>query len=130
MVAQAKAQGCAASDQTHANADSFESQYLGTAVSGAPDLVQQANLITYFSQDDPAFLVQKGDQNCTVQIGNTKMLADALSAAGMDVRYDLLGGVGHGDGFGGSATTPVYWLARSVPDSLPGRPISCNSQPG
>ena len=36
MDAQAKAQGCAASDQTHSAADSFESKYLGTAVSGAP----------------------------------------------------------------------------------------------
>ena len=106
MDAQAKAQGCAASDQTHSNANSFESQYLGTAVSGAPELVKQANPITYISEDDPAFLVQKGDQDCTVPIESTKMLADALSAAGLDVRYDLLEGVGHGDGFGGS--TPVF----------------------
>jgi acetyl esterase/lipase len=106
MDAQAKAQGCAASDQTHSAADSFESKYLGTAVSGAPELVQKANPITYISKDDPAFLVQKGDQDCTIAIENTKMLADALSAAGLDVHYDLLKGVGHGDGFG--TTAPVF----------------------
>ncbi len=106
MDAQAKAQGCAASDQTHSAADSFESKYLGTAVSGAPELVKKANPITYISKDDPAFLVQKGDQDCTIAIENTKMLADALSAAGLDVHYDLLKGVGHGDGFGGG--TPVF----------------------
>ena len=106
MDAQAKAQGCAASDQTHSAADSFESKYLGTAVSGAPELVQKANPITYISKDDPAFLVQKGDQDCTIAIENTKMLADALAAAGLDVHYDLLKGVGHGDGF--DATAPVF----------------------
>jgi predicted esterase len=47
-------------------------------------------------------LIQKGDQDCTVPIENTKMLADALSAAGMDGHYDLLKNVGHGDGLGTS----------------------------
>ena len=106
MDAQAKAQGCAASDQTHSAADSPESKYLGAAVASSPDLVKKANPITYISKDDPAFLVQKGDQDCTIAIENTKMLADALAAAGMDVRYDLLKGVGHGDGFG--CATPVF----------------------
>jgi acetyl esterase/lipase len=99
MDAQAKAQGCSASDQTHNNADSFESLYLGMTVPDAPELVQKANPITYISPDDPPFLVQKGDQDCTVPIENTKMLADALAVAGQDVQYDLLAGVGHGDGW-------------------------------
>jgi len=106
MDAQAKAQGCPASDQTHNNADSFESKYIGAAVPTAPELVKKANSITYISKDDPPFLIQKGDQDCTVPIENTKMLADALSAVGMDVHYDLLKNVGHGDGFGTS--TPVF----------------------
>lgn len=99
MDAQAKAQGCSASDQKHNDADSFESVYLGTAIASAPELVQKANPITYISSDDPPFLIQKGDQDCTVPIENTKMLADALTAAGLDVQYDLLKGVGHGDGW-------------------------------
>ncbi len=103
---QAKAQGCSASDQTHSAADSPESKYLGAPVPTVPDLVNQANPITYITEDDPPFLVQKGDQDCTIAIENTKMLADALAAAGLDVRYDLLQGVGHGDGFG--STTPVF----------------------
>jgi acetyl esterase/lipase len=98
MDAQAKAQGCSASDQAHNKADSFESLYLGAAVPTVPELVKQANPITYISQDDPPFLIQKGDQDCTVPVENTKMLADALQAAGLDVQYDLLKGVGHGDG--------------------------------
>ena len=106
MDAQAKAQGCPASDQTHSAADSPESKYLGAAVPSSPELVEKANPITYITRDDPPFLIQKGDQDCTIAIENTKMLADALAAAGMDVHYDLLKGVGHGDPPG--ATTPVF----------------------
>jgi acetyl esterase/lipase len=106
MDAQAKAQGCPASDQTHSAADSPESKYLGAPVPSSPELAKKANPMTYITKDDPPFFVQKGDQDCTIAIENTKMLADALAAAGMDVHYDLLKGVGHGDGFG--ATTPVF----------------------
>ena len=104
MDAQAKVQGCSASDQTHNNADSFESVYLGAAVPSVPELVKKSNPITYISKDTPPFLIQKGDQDCTVPIENTKMLADALTAAGLDVQYDLLKNAGHGD-MGG---TPVF----------------------
>ena len=106
MDAQAKAQGCAEADQTHSAADSPESKYLGAAVPTVPDLVKKANPMSYITPDDPAFFIQKGDQDCTIAIENTKMLADALSAAKMDVQYELLAGVGHGDGFG--STTPVF----------------------
>ncbi len=104
MDAQAQAQGCAADDQTHGAADSFESLYLGAAVSESAELVQQANPITYITSDDPPFLLQKGDQDCTVPIAQSQLLADALQAAGRDVQYDLLPGVGHGD----TGSTPVF----------------------
>ncbi|MCI5144717.1 MAG: alpha/beta hydrolase [Candidatus Electrothrix sp. AR3] len=96
---QAEAQGCSASKQVHNAPDSFESLYLGAPVSTVPELVQKANPITYLSQDDPPFLIQSGDQDCIVPIENSKMLADALQAAGMEVQYDLLQKVGHGDGW-------------------------------
>lgn len=99
MDAQAKAQGCSASDQKHNDAASFESVYLGAAITSVPELVQKANPITYISSDDPPFLIQKGDQDCTVPVENTKILADALTVAGLDVQYDLLVGAGHGDGW-------------------------------
>jgi acetyl esterase/lipase len=96
MDAQAKAQGCSASDQTHNDTSSFESAYVGAAVQTVPDLVKKANPITYISADAPPFLIQKGDQDCTVPVENTKMLADALSAAKLDVTYTSLAGAGHG----------------------------------
>jgi acetyl esterase/lipase len=99
MDAQARAQGCSASDQKHNAADSFESLYLGATVPDAPELAQKANPITYITADDPPFLIEKGDQDCTVPVENTKMLADALTAAGLDAQYVALAGAGHGDGW-------------------------------
>jgi acetyl esterase/lipase len=96
MDAQAKAQGCSANDQTHNDASSFESAYIGAAVQTVPDQVKKSNPITYISKNTPAFLIQKGDQDCTVPVENTKMLADALSAANLDVTYTSLAGAGHG----------------------------------
>lgn len=110
MDAQAKAQGCSASDQTHSAADSFESAYLGATVAASPELVAQANPITYIDGSEPPFMIQKGDQDCTVAVENTKMLADALSAKGLSVQYDLLAGVGHGD----TGSTPVFEGAENI----------------
>jgi acetyl esterase/lipase len=104
MDAQAAAQGCAASDQTHSEASSFESAYLGAPVATSPELVAQANPISYIDGSEPPFLVQKGEQDCTVAVENTRMLADALQAAGVTAEYDLLAGVGHGD----TGSTPVF----------------------
>ncbi|MBK9714562.1 MAG: alpha/beta hydrolase [Kouleothrix sp.] len=114
MDAQAKAQGCSASDQTHNNADSFESAYLGAAVPTVPELVKKANPLSYIDKDTPPFLIQKGDQDCTVPVENTKMLADALGAAGIDVQFDLLKGAGHGDQGG----TPVFASDSNVQTML------------
>lgn len=109
MDAQAKAQGCGTSDQKHGAADSFESLYLGATVSEASELVQKANPISYITPDDPPFLLQKGDQDCTVPVGQSQLLADALQAAALDVQFDLLPGVGHGD-----SGTPVFESADNV----------------
>ena len=109
MDAQAKAQGCGTSDQKHGAADSFESLYLGATVSEASELVQKANPISYITPDDPPFLLQKGDQDCTVPVGQSQLLADALQAAALDAQFDLLSGVGHGD-----SGTPVFESADNV----------------
>ncbi len=94
LDAQAKAQGCPAADQTYGSADSIAAACLGAPIGSVPELVSEANPITYLNGSEPPFLIQKGDQDCTVAIENTKMLADALSAAGVDVEYDLLAGGG------------------------------------
>jgi acetyl esterase/lipase len=110
MDAQAKEQGCAASDQTHGEAASFESAYLGAAVADSPELVQQANPITYITPADPPMLIQKGDQDCTVPVAQSQILADAYAAAGLPVQYDVLAGAAHGD-MGG---TPIFESPENV----------------
>jgi len=96
MDDQAKAQGCSTSDQKHNDSGSFESAYIGAEIQTVPDQVGKSNPITYISTDTPPFLIQKGDQDCTVSFENTKMLADALSAANLDVTFTSLAGAGHG----------------------------------
>ena len=90
MDAQAKAQGCAASDQTHNAATLFESKYLGAAIQIVPALAKKANPITYIDKSDAPTLVQKGDQDCTVPIQQSVQLVDALKKASVRSEYDLL----------------------------------------
>lgn len=97
MDAQAAAQGCAAKDQTHGEAGSFESAYLGAPVASSPELASKANPISYIDGTEPPFLVQKGDQDCTVPVENTGMLVEALQSAGVVVEYTVFAGAGHGD---------------------------------
>lgn len=110
LDAQAKTQSCPAEAQTYGSPYSIAAAHLGAPVASAPELVAEANPITYLDSSEPPFLIQKGDQDCTVAIENTKMPADALSAAGVEVEYDLLAGGGHGD----TGTTPVFESAENV----------------
>jgi acetyl esterase/lipase len=96
MDAQALAQGCGASDQTHNLANSPESLYLGAAIQTVPALAAKSNPITYISATTPPFLLQKGSLDCTVPVGQSTLLAEALKAAGVSVRFDILSGASHG----------------------------------
>lgn len=113
MDAQAKEQGCSAAEQSHNNADSPESLYLGKPVPQASNLVRKANPITYITKNAPPFLIQNGENDCTVPVAQSKLLADALKAAGGDVHYDLLKGVGHGD-----RGTPVFQSEENIRNIL------------
>ena len=110
LDAQAKAQGCPAEAQTYGRPDSIAAAYLGAPVGSSPELVAEANPITYLDGSEPPFLIQGGDQDCTVAIESPRMLADALSAAGTEVEYDLLTGAGHGD----TGVSPVFESKENV----------------
>jgi acetyl esterase/lipase len=97
MDAQAKSEGCPDSAQRHAMPDSPESRYLGAPISTVPERVRAANPIAYITPDDPPFLIQKGSGDCTVPVGQSQILADALKKAGVPAEFDLLEGAGHGD---------------------------------
>ncbi|MGK9063747.1 alpha/beta hydrolase fold domain-containing protein [Stutzerimonas chloritidismutans] len=91
-----KQQGCPASAINHGQAGSFESRYLGAAVAHSPDLVAQANPVTYASAGDPPFFIESGSADCNVGAGQGKLLAQALEKAGVSATYHLLDGAGHG----------------------------------
>jgi acetyl esterase/lipase len=94
MDPQAKAQGC---PPDHGAADSPESTYLGAPIATVPDKVKAANPIAYIDPADPPFLLQKGSEDCLVPVAQSKVLADALTKAGVQAQLEMLEGAGHGD---------------------------------
>lgn len=97
MDAQAEEQGCPASARGHGKADSPEGLYLGGAPADLPELVAKANPMTYITPDDPPFFLQKGDKDCVVPFGQSRILLDALKAGGVKAELVILEGAGHGD---------------------------------
>ena len=97
MDAQAAEQGCPESARRHGEADSPEAMYLGGTPRELPDLVAKANPMTYITPDDPPFLLQKGENDCIVPVGQSRILFEALKTAGVKAELDVLGGAGHGD---------------------------------
>ncbi|MDX2006191.1 MAG: alpha/beta hydrolase [Meiothermus sp.] len=93
MDAAAKAQGCPAD---HGQANSPESKYLGKPIAEVPELVRQANPITYIDSGDPPFLLQKGDKDCLIPFAQSQLLHDALRKAGVAAALETLAGAGHG----------------------------------
>lgn len=90
------AQGCDAKTATHNDRDGMESAYLGAALKDVPDLVRQANPVTYASARSAPFLLENGTQDCNVGNGQAKLLADALRKAGANLDYQIIDGAGHG----------------------------------
>jgi acetyl esterase/lipase len=85
-------------DRTTANCP--EAQLIGGRLADHPDRVKRANPITYASKDDPPFLIVHGDQDTTVPVGQSRILHDALKAAGVEATLIVVPGAGHGNGIG------------------------------
>lgn len=97
MDEQAREQGCLESAQRHGEFHSPESRYLGAPLAEVPEKVRQANPATYATKDDPPFLLQKGERDCMVPVGQSRLLHDALKAAGVAAELEIIEGAGHGD---------------------------------
>jgi acetyl esterase/lipase len=97
MDEQAREQGCLESAQRHGEFHSPESRYLGAPLAEVPELVRRANPASYASEDDPPFLLQKGERDCMVPVGQSRLLHDALKAAGVAAELEIILGAGHGD---------------------------------
>lgn len=82
----------------HNNADSAESLLVGAPLQTVPALVAKTNPMNYISEDDAAFFIQHGSNDCRVPPVQSRMLAEALTAVigPQKVFYEQIEGTGHG----------------------------------
>jgi acetyl esterase/lipase len=115
MDAQAASGGGCTAPQVHDTADSPESVWLGGALQTVPEVVAQANPITYIATAKklPAFSIAHGDADCNVPYQQSQILAAALTAAGTQPELTILPGATHGGpGFDDTLRAPtIAWLA-------------------
>ncbi|MET0693373.1 MAG: alpha/beta hydrolase [Propionibacteriaceae bacterium] len=106
---------CGGSPQAHDPADSPESLFLGAALPEIPELVRQANPLTYLATTTelPPFYVAAGDQDCLVPHQQSIELARAVEAAGGHAELTIVPGVGHGSAVDAVQVGPALdFLAR------------------
>lgn len=73
-----------------------EDLLLGVSLAHHPEAAQAANPITYIDDATPPYLILHGTADPLVPIEQSRMLEEALCAAGRDARLYELEGAGHG----------------------------------
>jgi len=91
----------------HDASNSPESLFIGYPIQEHPELVQQANPITYITEDTPPFLIMHGDQDDYVPYNQSELLFEALQQKGLNPIMYRVAGAGHGTGFGEDQLTIV-----------------------
>jgi acetyl esterase/lipase len=91
--------GCRGTALPHDPADSPESIWLGGAIQTIPAEVKAASPISYLSSEHrpPPFLIVHGKRDCTVPVGQSMQLQQALVDVGADVTLRILPRAGHAD---------------------------------
>jgi len=85
----------------HNNPNSPESKLIGGSVHENQENARKASPVTYVSKDSTPYLIMHGDQDNVVPLGQSKVLAEALKKAGVEVQLVVVEGNGHGGpGFG------------------------------
>jgi acetyl esterase/lipase len=80
----------------HNSANSAEAHFLGRPIPEIPEIVQQANPITYISAGDPPFLHMHGDKDVVVPFNQSELLHAALEKAGVPTELYRVKNGGHG----------------------------------
>lgn len=80
----------------HDGPDSPEARPLGGPVQENKERAARANPITHVSKDDPPILILHGDQDSTVPIAQSELLAEAYREVGLEVTFRPVRGAGHG----------------------------------
>ena len=81
---------------SHDNPASPESRLIGGPVQENQEKARKASPLTYVSKDAAPFLIMHGDQDKLVPVQQSKVLAEALQKAGVEVRLVIVKGNGHG----------------------------------
>ncbi|MFD1796942.1 alpha/beta hydrolase [Paracoccus aurantiacus] len=76
--------------------DSLESLFVGGAISEQPERVGQASPVNYADGASCPFLIMHGTYDAHVRAGQSRLLFDALSAAGAQAELIEIEGLGHG----------------------------------
>jgi acetyl esterase/lipase len=76
--------------------DSFTSRLIGGTIQENKEKAARANPITFITRDAPPFLIMHGDRDKSVPLAQSEIFRDALVKAGVDVRFEVIHGVGHG----------------------------------
>ena len=84
----------------HDASNSPESLFIGYPIQDNPHLVEQANPLTYITDNTPPFLIMHGDQDDYVPLNQSELLFEALSNRGHKPLMYRVRGAGHGTGFG------------------------------
>lgn len=84
------------SPEVVANPKSALAILIGGPLSANKEKVAKANPITFVSRETPPFLIMHGDEDPTVPLSQSKILVDALKAAGVEVSLEVFKGAKHG----------------------------------
>jgi enterochelin esterase family protein len=84
------------SNIVHNGPKSPESLLVGGTITEHPDRVAKANPITYVTPDDPPILIVHGDEDKLVPLNQSELLFAALQKAGVESRFEVARGEGHG----------------------------------
>jgi acetyl esterase/lipase len=76
--------------------DSFTSRLIGGTIQENPQKAARANPITFITKDDPPFLILHGDRDKSVPLAQSEILHAALQKAGVEVKFEIIHGAGHG----------------------------------
>lgn len=79
-----------------ADADSFESLFLGAPIETCPERVRAANPLSYGTHGGPPFLILHGLADTTIAARQSVLLYEGLTARGIEAMLCLIEGLGHG----------------------------------
>ena len=81
---------------SHNDPGSPESRLIGGPVLENKEKARKASPMTYVGKDSAPFLIMHGDQDKTVPLNQSEVLAEALKKAGVEVTFVIVKGNGHG----------------------------------